>query len=51
MSDVIEGTVAFSNLKEHEVYDKKSTGKYSLTLTLDQDTAKKLSDQGEIARF
>lgn len=46
MSDVIEGTVAFSNLKAHEVYDGKSTGKYSLTLTLDQDTAKKLSDQG-----
>jgi hypothetical protein len=30
MSQVLEGTVAFENLTEHEMYNGQSTGKYSL---------------------
>ena len=42
----ISGEVAFSNLVEHEVFNGESTGKYSIVVTVDDDTAKKLEDQG-----
>ena len=43
---VTNGTVAFSNLTEHDTYKGKSTGAYSLTITLDSGEAAKLSDIG-----
>jgi len=43
---VINGTVAFANLAEHEVYNGQSTGKYSLVLTLDDSEAEKLEKEG-----
>ena len=43
---VITGKVAFSNLIEHEIYEGKSTGKYSLVLTLDDENSAKLEAQG-----
>ena len=43
---VITGTVAFSNLKEHEMYNGKSTEKYSIVLTLDEAEAAKMEAQG-----
>tara|TARA_R110000868_G_scaffold7096_1_gene38824 strand:- start:119 stop:484 length:366 start_codon:yes stop_codon:yes gene_type:complete len=43
---VIQGKVAFVNLVEHEVYEGKTTGKYSIVLTLDQDEAEKMLAQG-----
>jgi hypothetical protein len=43
---VTNGTVAFSNLTEHDTYKGKSTGSYSLTVTLDDAEAAKLSDMG-----
>ena len=44
--NTIEGLVAFSNVTEHEVYKDQSTGKYSLTITLDDDVADELSSNG-----
>jgi hypothetical protein len=46
MSNMISGTVAFSNLTEHDIYKGKSTGKYALTVTLDDASAKQLESQG-----
>lgn len=43
---VIEGEVAFCNLTEHEVYNGKSTGRYSIVITLDDAAAAKLEDLG-----
>lgn len=43
---VINGTVAFANLNEHEVFNGQSTGKYSVVLNLDEDDAKKLEAEG-----
>jgi len=43
---IMEGEVAFSNLTEHEVYQGKSTGRYSVVLTLDDADAAKLEDLG-----
>ena len=43
---VIEGVVAFSNLSQHEVFNGKSTGKYSIVLVLDDTTKDKLASQG-----
>lgn len=43
---VINGTVAFANLTEHEIYMGQSTGKYSIVLTLDDEEAKKLEAEG-----
>ena len=42
----VEGVVAFSNLSQHEVFNGKSIGKYSLVLVLDDSTKDKLSSQG-----
>ena len=43
---VINGTAAFINLVEHEQYQEKSTGKYSLTVTLDDKSIEQLEGQG-----
>lgn len=43
---VINGTVAFANLTDHEIYMGQSTGKYSIVLTLDDEEAKKLESEG-----
>ena len=41
-----EGTVAFQNLQQTEVYQGQDTGRYTLTLSLEEDMASKLSDEG-----
>ena len=43
---VVTGKVAFVNLSEHEIYEGKSTGKYSIVLTLDDENAAKMEAQG-----
>lgn len=43
---VVSGEVAFSNLTEHDTYNGKSTGNYTLTITMDSNEANKLSDMG-----
>jgi len=43
---VINGTVAFANLNEHEVFNGQSTGKYSLVVVLDDPEAEKLEKEG-----
>ncbi len=43
---VTEGTVAFESLRQHDVYDGKSTGKYTVTLMLSSEDAKKLEENG-----
>ena len=40
------GTAAFVNLTEHELYQGQSTGKYSITLALDDDAAEELVQHG-----
>ena len=42
----IEGTVNFSNLTAHDVYNGQDTGAYSMTITLDEDDAASLEAQG-----
>ena len=42
----IEGTVNFSNLTAHDVYNGQDTGAYSMTITLDEDDAASLAAQG-----
>ena len=41
-----EGTVAFQNLQQTEVYQGQDTGRYTLTLSLEEDMAEKLSSEG-----
>ena len=41
-----EGTVAFQNLQQTEVYQGQDTGRYTLTLSVEEDMASKLSDEG-----
>ena len=43
---VINGSAAFVNLTEHELYQGQSTGKYSLTVTLDDGSIAQLESQG-----
>lgn len=43
---VTSGEVAFSNVTEHDSYKGKSTGNYTLTITLSDSEAAKLSDMG-----
>lgn len=43
---VTNGVVAFSNLAEHEIYQGKTTGRYSLVITMDPAEASKLADMG-----
>ena len=44
--EYVSGEVAFSHLTEHEKFQGESTGKYSLTITLDDEAASKLEGQG-----
>jgi hypothetical protein len=43
---VVEGTTNFSHLTKFEEYKGKSTDRYALTITLDDDTADKLESNG-----
>lgn len=43
---VVEGTTNFSHLTKFEEYKGKSTERYALTITLDDDTAEKLESKG-----
>ena len=43
---ITEGTVAFSNLTETEMYNGQDTGKYSLVVTLDEKAKVALEDEG-----
>lgn len=43
---VVNGTVAFANLTEHEVFNGQSTGKYSIVVALDDAEAQKLEAEG-----
>ena len=45
-SNIVEGKVAFSHITEHDSYMGQSTGKYSLTITMDEDASQGLSDLG-----
>ena len=45
-ANVIEGTLNFSNLTQHEVFNGQSTGKYSVVVTLSEEDANTLSAQG-----
>ena len=44
--NTIEGIVAFSHVTEHEEYNGKTTEKYSLTVTLDDEVADELASNG-----
>jgi hypothetical protein len=44
--NTIEGLVAFSHVTEHEEYNGKTTEKYSLTVTLDDEVADELASKG-----
>lgn len=43
---ILEGTVAFESLRETDKFNGQDTGKYSVTLTLDDDDADKLEKLG-----
>ena len=43
---VLTGKAAFINLTETEQYQGQDTGRYTLTVTLDDDSAQMLSSQG-----
>ena len=43
---IAEGTVAFQSLREHDVWQGQSTGKYTLTLGLPEDIAEILQTNG-----
>ena len=40
------GTVVFSNVQSHDFYNGKDTGKFALTITLDEASANQLVEQG-----
>ena len=43
---VIEGKAMFVNIKETEVYEGKDTGRYTVTLTLNDETSNELASKG-----
>ena len=43
---VVSGKAAFAHLDSTEVYNGQDTGKYTLTVTLDDDNAALLAEQG-----
>ena len=43
---VIEGKAMFVNIKETEVFEGKDTGRYTVTLTLNDETSNELSSKG-----
>lgn len=46
MANYTNGTAAFVNLTETDKYMGQDTGKYSITVTLDDDDATELEDMG-----
>ena len=46
MAQVIEGSVNFSNLTQHDVYNGQTTGKFTMTITMSEDDAESLSSRG-----
>ena len=46
MSNVAIGTVAFESLRQTDVFNGQDTGKYNVTITLDEDSADELVDAG-----
>jgi hypothetical protein len=45
-SQVIEGTVNFSNVTQHDVFNGQDTGTFSMTITMSDDDAATLEAQG-----
>ena len=45
-SQVIEGTVNFSNVTKHDVFNGQDTGTFSMTITMSDDDAATLAAQG-----
>ena len=43
---IAEGTVAFQSLREHDSWQGQSTGKYTVTLSLPEDVAETLQNNG-----
>ena len=43
---IVQGTAAFIHLTEHELYQGQSTGKHSITVTLDDKSIEQLEAQG-----
>lgn len=43
---VVEGKVAFSNVTKHDEYMGQSTGKFTMTITMDPDKAEPLESAG-----
>lgn len=46
MDNLTTGIVAFSNVEECDVYMGKSTGRYSLVITIDEAEASRMTDMG-----
>jgi len=45
-AQVIEGTLNFSHVTSHDVYNGQDTGAYSVTVTLSEDDASAMSAKG-----
>jgi len=45
-AQVIEGIVNFSNVTQHDVYQGKDTGDYTVTITISEDDANQLASNG-----
>ena len=45
-AQVIEGTLNFSHVTAHEMYNGQSTGAYSVTLTMSEDDASAIAAKG-----
>ena len=45
-SQVIEGTVNFSNVTQHDVFNGQDSGTFSMTITMSDDDAATLAAQG-----
>lgn len=43
---VVEGIVNFSRITQHDVFNGQDTGAYSMTITMDEDTASTLAASG-----
>lgn len=43
---VLEGIVNFSKITQHDVFNGQDTGAYSMTITMDEDTASTLAASG-----
>ena len=46
----VDGIVAFCNLESHDVYQGKTTGNYTLTVTLEADAAQALEALGVVVK-